>query len=176
VRVPDRAGLPGRPFLAARPVVAALPGGARGDRRVIMLSPHSPFRRVARSAYAAVWSGCSVIVAWSDLCSGPDPKTACSPEDDQATPCTSGPGAHKLAGRRWDGYGSPMNLKLTAELHQDGEWYVGFCHEVPEANGQGRTPEECLQSLREAVLLLLEDRREDAARKLTRGVQVLELV
>ena len=69
-----------------------------------------------------------------------------------------------------------MNLKLTAELHRDGEWYVGFCHEVPEANGQGRTPEECLQSLREAVLLLLEDRREDAARKLTRGVQVLELV
>lgn len=68
-----------------------------------------------------------------------------------------------------------MNLKLTAELHRDGEWYVGFCQEVPEANGQGRTPEECLQSLREAVTLLLEDRREDAARKLTQDAQVLEL-
>jgi predicted RNase H-like HicB family nuclease len=68
-----------------------------------------------------------------------------------------------------------MNLKLTAELHRDGEWYVGFCQEVPEANGQGRTPEECLQSLREAVMLLLEDRREDAARKLTQDAQVLEL-
>ena len=53
-----------------------------------------------------------------------------------------------------------MNLKLTAEIHQDGEWYVGFCQEVPEANGQGRTPEGCAQNLKEAVLLLMEDRRE----------------
>jgi predicted RNase H-like HicB family nuclease len=56
----------------------------------------------------------------------------------------------------------PMNVPLTAELHRDGEWYVAFCPEVPEANGQGRTQEECLASLREAVLLLMEDRREDA--------------
>ena len=68
-----------------------------------------------------------------------------------------------------------MNLKLTAEIHQAGEWFVGFCQEVPEANGQGRTPEECLQSLRDAVLLLMEDRREDAARKLTQDARVLEL-
>jgi predicted RNase H-like HicB family nuclease len=33
---------------------------------------------------------------------------------------------------------------------------------VPEANGQGRTREECLESLRQAILLLMEDRREDA--------------
>lgn len=68
-----------------------------------------------------------------------------------------------------------MNLRLTAEVHRDGEWYVGFCQEVPEANGQGRTSEECLQSLKEAVLLLMEDRREDARRKLAGDVSVLEL-
>ncbi len=68
-----------------------------------------------------------------------------------------------------------MNLKLTAELHREGEWYVGFCQEVPEANGQGRTPEECLQSLKEAVLLLMEDRRADARAKLSGDVRVLEL-
>jgi predicted RNase H-like HicB family nuclease len=68
-----------------------------------------------------------------------------------------------------------MNLKLTAEIHRDGEWFVGFCPEVPEANGQGRTPEDCVQSLKEAVLLLMEDRREDAARKLSKDVSVLEL-
>jgi predicted RNase H-like HicB family nuclease len=68
-----------------------------------------------------------------------------------------------------------MNLKLTAQVHRDGEWFVAFCPEVPEANGQGRTAEECLQSLREAVLLLLEDRREDAASHLGKDVQVLEL-
>ncbi len=68
-----------------------------------------------------------------------------------------------------------MDLKLTAEIHKDGEWYVGFCQEVPEANGQGRTKEECLRTLREAVLLLMEDRREDAAQKLSREAEVLEL-
>jgi predicted RNase H-like HicB family nuclease len=68
-----------------------------------------------------------------------------------------------------------MDLKLTAELHREGDWYVSFCPEVPEANGQGRTREECLQSLKEAVLLLMEGRREDAARKLSGDAQLLEL-
>jgi predicted RNase H-like HicB family nuclease len=68
-----------------------------------------------------------------------------------------------------------MDLKLTAEIHREGEWYVGFCQEVPEANGQGRTSEECVESLKEAVLLLMEDRREDARRKLADDVRVLEL-
>jgi predicted RNase H-like HicB family nuclease len=68
-----------------------------------------------------------------------------------------------------------MELKLTAEIHREGEWYIGFCPEVPEANGQGRTSEECLQSLKEAILLLMEDRREDARRKLASDVNVLEL-
>ncbi len=58
-----------------------------------------------------------------------------------------------------------MNIPLTAEIHQEGEWYVRFCPDVPEANGQGRTREECLRSLREAILLLMEDRREDARQK-----------
>ena len=68
-----------------------------------------------------------------------------------------------------------MNLKLTAEIRKDGDWYVGFCQEVPEANGQGRTKEECLQNLKEAVLLPMEDRREDAVRKASRDAPVLEL-
>ncbi|MGD1084203.1 MAG: type II toxin-antitoxin system HicB family antitoxin [Verrucomicrobiota bacterium] len=68
-----------------------------------------------------------------------------------------------------------MNVKLTAEIHRDGEWYVGFCPEVPEANGQGRTAEECVASLKQAVLLLMEDRRQDAQRKLAADVRVLEL-
>ena len=54
-----------------------------------------------------------------------------------------------------------MDIQLTAEIHRDGEWFVGFCPEVPEANGQGHTQEECLKSLREAVLLLMEDRRDE---------------
>ena len=38
--------------------------------------------------------------------------------------------------------------------------------EVPGANGQGKTKEECLESLREAIHLIFEDRREDALRGL----------
>lgn len=46
---------------------------------------------------------------------------------------------------------------------------------LPGSNGQGRTPEECLQSLKDAVLLLMEDRREDARRRVSGDVRVLEL-
>ena len=67
-----------------------------------------------------------------------------------------------------------MDLKLTAEIHRDGEWYVGFCPEVPEANGQGKTSEECVQSLKEAILLLMKDRREDVARKSSKDPHLLE--
>ena len=67
-----------------------------------------------------------------------------------------------------------MNIPLSAEIHKEGDWFVAFCPEVPEANGQGRTQEECLQSLRAAVLLLMEDRREDARKK--SEANLLELV
>jgi predicted RNase H-like HicB family nuclease len=76
--------------------------------------------------------------------------------------------------RRIQDFSFGMDLKLTAEIHREGEWYVGFCVEVPEANGQGRTPEECVQSLKEAILLLMEDRREEALRKLPKGAHILE--
>lgn len=66
-----------------------------------------------------------------------------------------------------------MNIPLSAEIHQEGDWFVAFCPEVPEANGQGRTHEECLQSLRGAVLLLMEDRREDARRTSKTGLREL---
>jgi predicted RNase H-like HicB family nuclease len=69
-----------------------------------------------------------------------------------------------------------MDVPLTAEIHRDGEWFVAFCPEVPEANGQERTQQECLASLREAVLLLMEDRREDARKRLEKETALLELV
>ncbi len=57
-----------------------------------------------------------------------------------------------------------MRNEFTAIFERDGEWFVGYCPEVPEANGQGRTLEECRQSLAEAIALVLEDRRADALR------------
>ncbi len=77
-----------------------------------------------------------------------------------------------LAGKS---YQSPMQLKITAQVHREGKWFVAFCPEFPEANGQGETVEECVQSLRDAIDLLLEDRREDASRAMPKDTQVLEL-
>jgi predicted RNase H-like HicB family nuclease len=50
--------------------------------------------------------------------------------------------------------------EFTAIFEKDGDWYVGYCPEVPGANGQGRTIEECRDSLVEAIRLILADRRE----------------
>lgn len=52
-----------------------------------------------------------------------------------------------------------MRNEFTAVMERDGEWYIAYCHEMPGANGQGRTIEECRASLGEAIALILEDRR-----------------
>lgn len=57
-----------------------------------------------------------------------------------------------------------MHNEFSAIVEKDGDWYVAYCLEVPGANGQGKTVEECKKSLSEAVTLILEDRRQDALR------------
>ena len=59
-----------------------------------------------------------------------------------------------------------MRNEFTAIVEQDESWYVAYCAEVPGANGQGRTREECLSNLREAISLILEQRRDDSLRAL----------
>ncbi len=58
-------------------------------------------------------------------------------------------------------------MKFTAIVHRGEPAEGGFwatCLEVPGANGQGETKEECLQNLREAIQLLLETEREEVFR------------
>ena len=57
-----------------------------------------------------------------------------------------------------------MSNEFTAVIERDGEWYIGYCPEIPEANGQGRSKDECLKSLAAAIELILEDRREEGLR------------
>jgi len=57
-----------------------------------------------------------------------------------------------------------MRNEFTAVVERDGEWYIAYCPEIPGANGQGRTKDDCLRSLSEAIALVLEDRREDGLR------------
>jgi predicted RNase H-like HicB family nuclease len=59
-----------------------------------------------------------------------------------------------------------MRNEFTAIVEQDGPWHVAYCAEVPGANGQGATPEECLASLRDAIALILEHRGKESFRSL----------
>lgn len=62
---------------------------------------------------------------------------------------------------------------FTARIVRDGKWFIAFSPEFPEGNGQGLTEEEALESLRESILLLLEDRREDARAGLASGEKLI---
>jgi predicted RNase H-like HicB family nuclease len=57
-----------------------------------------------------------------------------------------------------------MHNEFTAIIERDGDWFIAYCPEIPGANGQGRIKEECVQSLSDAINLILQERREDALR------------
>jgi predicted RNase H-like HicB family nuclease len=61
-------------------------------------------------------------------------------------------------------HGSSMDfaITITPKVRKDGKWYVAFCPEVPEANGQGRTPEESVKDLKDGIESIMQDRRQDA--------------
>jgi predicted RNase H-like HicB family nuclease len=71
-----------------------------------------------------------------------------------------------------------MHNEFTAVIERDDDWYVAYCPEVPGANGQGKSKQEALNSLRDAIALILQDRREDGLRGVPqdaeRGVVVVE--
>ena len=60
-----------------------------------------------------------------------------------------------------------MTAEFTAIIERAPEGgYWAVCPEIPGANGQGETVEEAKTSLKEAIELILEDRREDMLRGL----------
>jgi len=57
-----------------------------------------------------------------------------------------------------------MKAEFTAVVEKGEKYYISWCPEVPGANGQGKTKEQCLQNLKEAIRLILQDRIEDGLR------------
>jgi predicted RNase H-like HicB family nuclease len=57
-----------------------------------------------------------------------------------------------------------MHNEFTAIIEKDGDWFIAYCPEIPGANGQGKSPDECRRNLADAIALILEDRRQDALR------------
>ena len=64
-----------------------------------------------------------------------------------------------------------MHNEFTAIVERDGKWFVAYCPEIPGANGQGTTKEECLLNLRDAIELILEDRRQDGLRSIPQDAE-----
>ena len=50
-----------------------------------------------------------------------------------------------------------MASEFTAVIEQDGEWFIAYAPEAPGANGQGKSKEEALQNLSDAIALILEE-------------------
>jgi len=60
-----------------------------------------------------------------------------------------------------------MKAEFTAVIEAAPEGgYWAICSEIPGANGQGETIEEAKNNLRQAIELILEDRRDDILRGL----------
>ncbi|HET6250992.1 MAG TPA: type II toxin-antitoxin system HicB family antitoxin [Tepidisphaeraceae bacterium] len=53
-----------------------------------------------------------------------------------------------------------MRNEFTAIIEEAEGWFIAYSPEISEANGQGRTKEEALESLRSAIELILEDGRD----------------
>ncbi len=64
-----------------------------------------------------------------------------------------------------------MHNEFTAIVERDEEWFIAYSPEIPSANGQGKTKDEALKSLSEAIDLILEDRREDIIRGLPQDAE-----
>ena len=64
-----------------------------------------------------------------------------------------------------------MKAEFTAiiEAAPDGGYWA-MCPEIPGANGQGETVDEAKESLKAAIELILQDRREDVLRGLPTDV------
>jgi predicted RNase H-like HicB family nuclease len=64
----------------------------------------------------------------------------------------------------------PHSFHVVFEM--DDDWYIGYCPELPGANGQGKTKEECRQNVLDAVELILQYRLEQGLKGIPDGALV----
>ena len=55
-----------------------------------------------------------------------------------------------------------MPITYTAAIAQSDDWWIGWVEEVPGVNSQGRTREELMENLRDALGEALEMNRAEA--------------
>ena len=59
-----------------------------------------------------------------------------------------------------------MTNQFHAIYEKDGDWFIGYCPEIPGANGMGKSKEDCRDNLSDAIRLILTDMYEDTLRSL----------
>ena len=59
-----------------------------------------------------------------------------------------------------------MINEFTAVIEWGEDWYLAYCLEVPEANGQGKTKAAARENLAQAIALMLDFSRENGRREL----------
>ncbi len=55
-----------------------------------------------------------------------------------------------------------MTSNYTAVIQQEGDWWIGWVEEVPGVNSQGKTRDELIENLQDALAEALEMNRADA--------------
>ncbi len=65
-----------------------------------------------------------------------------------------------------------MHNEFSAVIEKTEDWYIAYSPEVAGAYGQGETLEECRESLAQAIVLLLNVRRENGLRELPKDAIV----
>ena len=65
----------------------------------------------------------------------------------------------------------PMKNRYSAVVVREGKWFMAICPEVPEANGQGRTREACLEDLAAAIETVLDYKREKSMESIPSGAE-----
>jgi predicted RNase H-like HicB family nuclease len=55
-----------------------------------------------------------------------------------------------------------MAASYTAVIQQHAEWWIGWIEEVPGVNSQGKSRDELIENLKDALSEALEMNREDA--------------
>ena len=83
-------------------------------------------------------------------------------EDVQSFSSSTGASEEDIPWGTWQCSDEPVN-EFDVTVQKEGEWFVAYCWAIPEANGQGKTKEAALNNLRDAILLILQDRLEDSA-------------
>lgn len=67
-------------------------------------------------------------------------------------------------------------VSYTAVIQRDGEWWIGWVEEVPGVNSQGKTRDELLENLRDALDEALEMNRADARAAASGSYEEVSLV